>query len=418
MFIAEIILNGSKQQNKFFRSLKLSAEEEKDFSPPIVWIPEAIRYAQDPESGAEIEQLTSDVVISTNVYCEQRYTSADGARIAIKRSPFGQPTQLWACDMRSLRLCKITEGEPIGSNYARSAVYYVTSFDEGASLMRLDMSDLTIRKMLSFDGKPPVVGAISPDERWFLGGPYPVKDNVYSLQRINLETGEKDTFCEVEDIFNPHTQFEPSEGRKVILQINRGGKTDPKTGKMTLVGPIGATLRIADMETGEISPLPVGRPHTTGITGHSCWAGGSGRLIFTGGIYSVSISAHVAYREPRENEIGKPRSAIYSVAPGDEEARVLAQGHLFNHIAASDDGKFFIADDHVTGRIYVGSLETGRCLGLCESHSRQGACQHGHIHSYMTPDNQFVIFNSIVTGIPQVYAARIPDGFLDAVLCQ
>jgi len=30
----------------------------------------------------------------------------------------------------------------------------------------------------------------------------------------------------------------------------------------------------------------------------------------------------------------------------------------------------------------------------------------------MTPDNKFVIFNSIVTGVPQVYAARIPEGFL------
>jgi hypothetical protein len=36
----------------------------------------------------------------------------------------------------------------------------------------------------------------------------------------------------------------------------------------------------------------------------------------------------------------------------------------------------------------------------------------------MTPDSRFVIFNSIVTGVAQVYAARVPDGFLANVLKQ
>jgi hypothetical protein len=34
----------------------------------------------------------------------------------------------------------------------------------------------------------------------------------------------------------------------------------------------------------------------------------------------------------------------------------------------------------------------------------------------MTPDNRYVIYNSIVTGVGQVYAARVPDGFLDALV--
>ena len=51
----------------------------------ITWVPESIRYGRDDKSGVEIEQLTSEPVTSTNIYCEQRYASADGARIAIAR---------------------------------------------------------------------------------------------------------------------------------------------------------------------------------------------------------------------------------------------------------------------------------------------------------------------------------------------
>ena len=380
------------------------------------WTPEAIRYGRDAESGAEVEQLTSDAVTSNNISCEQRYASADGSRIAIKRTPFGGPMELWVCDMRSLRLCRVAVGEPVGANAARNAVYYIARGDNVARLMRLDLTDLTTREMLGFDGPPPSVVAVSPDERWLVGGPFAVKDNVFSLRRSDLASVRGETLCEIEDMFNPHIQFEPSEGRRIAVQINRGGRTDKKTGRMTLAGALGATLCVIDVESGEVSPLPVGRPDTPGITGHACWAGPSGRLLFTAGVLNVSLSAYVTYREPRENERDKPRAAIYSVAPGDATARVVAEGFLYNHLAASEDGRFFIADDHATGRVYVGSVATGRALGLCDSRTRQGACQHSHVHAYMTPDGRFVVFNSIVTGVAQVYAARIPEGFLDGVL--
>lgn len=60
-----------------------SAAERKPFLEAIpVWV--------DAESGAEVVQLTSQPVISTNVHMEQRFASADGRRIAIERQPFGQ----------------------------------------------------------------------------------------------------------------------------------------------------------------------------------------------------------------------------------------------------------------------------------------------------------------------------------------
>ena len=78
------------------------------------WVPEAIRFGVDRESGAEIEQLTSEPVTSTNIYCEQRFTSADGKRIAIERKPFGRPAEM-AILRQGLEIAKLPECDIVHS---------------------------------------------------------------------------------------------------------------------------------------------------------------------------------------------------------------------------------------------------------------------------------------------------------------
>jgi hypothetical protein len=384
----------------------------------ITWVPESIRFKTDDLSSCNVEQLTSDAVTSTNIYCEQRYASADGSRVAIERRPFGRPVEIWVCDMNSLRICRAAEGDPVGANSSRNAVYYVVNGNGNSKLMRLDLKDLVSSELFTFEGDAPPSGAVSPDERWFIGGAFPVKDkkNMYSLCRIDLVSKKIITLCEVQDMFNPHMQFDPGNGGRAFIQINRGGVMDLSKDLKTFTGRIGATLAMVDVETGKVSPLPVGRPHTPTISGHEAWAGKSGRIFFTAGQYNVTSSSYVTLNTPPEEEKNMPVAAIYSVSPGDSEAKVLAEGILFNHISVSDDGRFFTGDEHADGVIHIGNVETGRYLPLCDSHTRQGTCQYSHVHSYMTPDNKYVIFNSIATGIAQVYAARIPDGFLEKVI--
>jgi Tol biopolymer transport system component len=109
---------------------------------------------------------------------------------------------------------------------------------------------------------------------------------------------------------------------------------------------------------------------------------------------------------------------VYLVSPGDEKAKVIVKGVGFNHISASADGRFFVVDDFCNGRLYVGSIAMKRCLPLCDSRASCGRPQYTHTHPYITPDNRHVIFNSDQTGICQVYAAVIPDGFLDNLLAE
>jgi len=355
--------------------------------PSVAWT--------DSVSGADITRLTDGSGTCTNVYMEQRYTSADGKRIVIQRYLSRRKREVLVCDLSTRHVTRVGEGRVVTASFARNAVYYLVRAEDGARLMRLDLADLSKRETLRFARRhAPRRAAISPDERWLVGGPFRERDNLYRLDRVDLKTGKTTELCRIEDMWNPHLQFDPGNPRRLLVQINRRGKTPE--------GPLGATLAIIDAKTGKVTPLPVGRPHTSLISGHESWAGRTGRLLFTAA--------------PGSDKIPLDGRGVYAVTPGEENAKPIALGRRFNHLAVSDDGRFFIVDDHGTQEILVGSAETGRFLKLCDSRTQQGRSQSTHAHPYMTPDNKHVIFNSTVSGSPQVYAARMPIGFLEEVL--
>jgi hypothetical protein len=364
-----------------------------------VAVREAIPVEVDTESGAVVVQITSQPVNSTNVHMEQRFASADGRRIAIERQPFGQPPELWVCDLKTTRLYRIGAGRAMTASFTRSAVYYLTPSPE-TRLMRVNLADLSTREIMAIPGNaPPRKLAISHDERWLVTGPFLVKDNVFRLDLTELATGKRTTLCELADIPNPHPQFDPGNPSRLLVQVNRGSRFIPGVGFQKLSGPQGATLCLVAVPSGEVTPLPVGLPDTPAISGHSTWAGRSGRVVFT--------------TAPGVHESLLAGTGIFRLTPGEAKCVQIVSGQQFNHLAVSDDGRFFIVDDYRTQTIHIGSIETGRSLKLCDSRTRQGKPQYTHAHPYLTPDNRHVIFNSNVTGVTQVYAATVPDPFLE-----
>ena len=241
--------------------------------------------------------------------------------------------------------------------------------------------------------------AVSPDERWLVAGPFLVRDNVFRLDLIDLANGKRTTLCELKDVPNPHPQFDPGNPDRLLVQVNRGSRFSAGAGFQRLSGPQGATLCLVAVPSGEVTPLPVGLPDTPLISGHSTWAGQSGRVVFTTapGVHDSLLAG----------------TGVYRLTPGEARPVQIACCQPFNHLAVSDDGRYFIVDNHRTQTISIGSVETGRFLKLCESRTRQGKPQYTHAHPYLTPDNRHVIFNSNVTGVTQVYAATVSDEFLD-----
>jgi hypothetical protein len=371
----------------------------------LQWSPETIQRGADNHCGARLIQLTSAALISHDIYCEERYTTADGSRLAFLRSPTGAaPEELWVCDLRSFAVARVSDsihGFPTSPLFRDTLFYISQRRGTDRALMRLDLKTLEQEEVFDLGPCPKYrysVCTVSPDERYFVSN-LRVDRNTWGLYRADLSRGTWEVFHQHQDICNPHPQFEPAQGQDILVQLNRGCVVDEEENFSRLVGDEGATLYLINRDGGNYRPLPVGKPHTGPVSGHECWVGATGQVILT-------------TCEDQGNE-------IHLVAPGDARSRRLwrgvGRGVAFMHIAASNDGRYFIVDDLANGKLYVGSIATARLLPLCDTGASCARAQYTHPHAYLTPDHRYVIFNSDRTGLGQVWAAELPAGFLDAL---
>ena len=59
---------------------------------------------------------------------------------------------------------------------------------------------------------------------------------------------------------------------------------------------------------------------------------------------------------------------------------------------------------------WTASVGFSRCV------ARSTRSQNSHPHAYLTPDLQWVVFNSNRSGAAHVYAARLPEGMTGKLL--
>ena len=364
----------------------------------LQWSHESIPRGRDVNVGATVRQLTSAALITHNIYCEERYTSTDGRYIAVLRGGVYQPdAQLWLIDLHAHAVAPVCEhvvGFPMSTAFSDDLYFVQPAEGDRRLLMRLNFESFELDQVFDLTPCPrgrSLVGSVSPDGRFFISN-CRVSRKVWGLYRADLQSGTWEVFHEHEDICNPHPQFEPSRGQDILVQHNRDCVIDEQDNIIRLVGDIGATLYVIDRDGGNKRPLPVGTPHTPPVTGHECWVGDTGRIILT-----------TAERE------------LHILAPGDAASTRLWTAMPFNHISASVDGRYFVTDDFANGRLYVGSIATGRILPLVDTGASCGVPQYSHCHAYMTPDNTHVIYNSDQTGLGQVWSVRVPEGFLAAL---
>ncbi|MEQ1861924.1 MAG: hypothetical protein ABMA13_18550 [Chthoniobacteraceae bacterium] len=370
-------------------------------APPkqVNWIRERIARGIDPLAGATVWQLTSGAMITHAIYGEQLYCSADGTRIALLRCYSTDykdgPMELWVADLNneSVTLLGPAAFFLVAGNGEQDSIYYLRrNGSDAPTIVRVTLKTLEQTEVFAF-GKCPVpesrgLLAVSPDGRYCmiirrLG------ERRFGIERIDLKSGTWQLIHEKDDIFNAHLQFSPAGG-DVMVQQNRGGLLDEARNVVRSVGPEGATLYVIDQDGKNERALPIGKPHTPPVTGHECWLGKTGRVLLT-----------------------TERGRIITAAPGDAEATLIADGRAYIHISASPDGRFFVADDIKTSRLYLGCIATKRVLPFCDTGASSGSPQYTHTHPYITPGNHRVIFNSDRTGICQAYAASIPKELLE-----
>ena len=221
----------------------------------------------------------------------------------------------------------------------------------------------------------------------------------FGIEMVDIKTGKRQIIDRDPYILNPHPQFEPSEGKQIMVQHNRGGKIDENGNRIRLTGEEGATLYLLDVSNGNRTTLQVGIPYTTRCTGHESWIGDTKEML-------LSVSASGDFAPEKGNLLG---------VKAGKPARVVSKDYRYAHVGTSVSGEFFCCDDGATGDVVIGSIKTGKNAVVCHSESSFGSAQNTHPHPYLTPDLKWVIFNSDRSGEPQIHAATVPNGMVEAL---
>jgi len=366
----------------------------------------AIRVEQQP-TGAEIWQVTTEELPQSNIYCEVPYCSRDSRYFVYqRRNPElsgGNRYEFMAVELGTWKQHRLDVSTGIsGSAISHDGKFYYTkqAGDGATDLIRAELADGTTEKVYRFqDGlRIRSLGTVTTDGRYYAGGTKVDPGwEMFDVTLVDLEKGTQRIIDRDPFILNPHPQFEPGEGRQLMIQHNRGGKFSPDGKLERLVGPEGATLYVLSVPEGKRTELQVGKPYTTPATGHEAWIGDTQEMLLT-------VSASGDYSLEKGNLLG--------VRAG-QPPRVVARGYRFNHVGVSRCGRFFCCDDwQGSFKLAVGSTATGKSAVVCESKTSPTRGQNTHPHGYLTPDLKWVIFNSNRSGFPHIYAASVPEGLI------
>jgi hypothetical protein len=357
----------------------------------------------DPETGILVIRLTNEPCVSHHIYPEAPISTPDGKRfIFARRQALENKTTYWIGDLDLLAVRQITDEDhasaPVVTPDGKSFIY---SVDRQVKRMSPD----TLERAVIFEAPQDldwVGGIVSVDYSGtrFLAAARD-KSGEYGLAVIEPFSGKARIVYRNKDVRNPHGQYSKNADRKVLIQVNNGIEIDEYGNILKLVGEKGASLVVVNDDGTNPVTLKAGFSMLERVQGHQCWVGPKDMVI---------TALH------RRDTVTSPwiQDRIVTVVPG-EDYRIAGEGKGFTHIHASPDGEWWISDDNKTADIYIGSVRTARYKLLHRSGATFGSAQYAHPHPFFLGDGKSVGWNSDMTGVPQIYVARLPEGFLDSL---
>jgi len=383
----------------------------------ITWMGEACDFPPEAETGTRVTRFTATPLSNIDIYCEQPYTTPDGQRFAVLRSPSSDPrmppSELCVVDMRTYRIGLV---EPVVRSILVATAGYsgiLYYLDGDLQLVRFDMTTLEREVLFPWTHAEDFIFHSSTPDGRYLVSTVQEPDFYSAIVRVDLQTGKAEKIYRDPQILT-HVQVNPLHGRDILIQHNRGAAVnDQGESRMVETPHGGATHFLIDIDGGNVRPLAIGEPYTSSSTGHSAWVADTGR-----------IGLSVAYNWETVNQPGAldaryPDGNFFIVGPDDAEPiNFHTPNHRFNHVGVSRDGRYFVCDCYAKGVPYnialvMGNLQTGKHRTLVADCGATGGCAgNSHPHPYITADNRCVIYNSDRTGVCQVHAAHISDEFL------
>ena len=359
------------------------------------------------DHGISLYQTTDEEVDKSNIYCEYPWCPPDShCFVYVRQAPEQAPNiqEFVACEFGSWE--KRSIGYSSGGQTMSDGRFYFKRFNAQGrqEFVRYNLQTADT-EVIDLPEKVPRSSsfAISKDERYLaFSKSLSLAPQLFGVGIAELHTGTCEIIHEDPWICNTHLQFEPAQGRQLLVQHNRGCRFTPD-GKMELLcGKEGCTLFLLEIPGGQVTRLQVGPPYTASLSGHETWLGNTGELIAT-----------LNYVE--DYDYGKGQ--IVGVRPGEPHREICVPWEL-NHIGIDPSGRIFAGDAYLPDEIIIGSPRTNRAAVVCPSQATYNRARRrtgkgplvydSHPHAYISPDRKWVIFNSDRTGIQQVYAAGIP----------
>jgi hypothetical protein len=208
----------------------------------------------------------------------------------------------------------------------------------------------------------------------FLFGQWRREDGTFDVLRFDLSDGRAYQVCRASYLMP--VQVHGVNGDRVlasILPVDHEGKPRMAWGYWSF-----------SFDGEDFRPIPFSRSNN-----HYVGLGGSDEV--------VTCTPH-------------PARALEAAAPGDSQARVLATGAGFWHVAADASGEWLVCDTNWPDvGLQLVHRPTGRFRTLCHTAASGGHPQWTHAHPCLAPNADYVLFTSDRTGYAQVYLCPIPD---------
>ncbi len=399
----------------------------------------------DPNSPRDlrVHRVTEDPKGASAVYPDRPSFLADGRRFIVQTS-----TGPAICDLDAgAALYPVfTEDAPrsiLCSPDGRYG-YFTASGQEDSGSLTVSRVDLETRHIeVVFHAEDRLPGAdlpakdfrmstVSVDNRRVAGmvtiGDGQSADSQRCVVMLDLDSGQANRVVANHDFNNPHLQYcrstDPEASHDLLIQMNHGAYLDERTGQFIGLGPPadkGVDVHAVRDDGSNWRDLPFGRDGLESCIGHQIWRG-QDRSVVTVTLQNLDTSYGWAEGSAQEAIAGWPVPAdkdsphLGRLHPGARRVD-LSQGFTrprFCHLACDAAGLRFAFDtfpifdgERAGMQLIVGSaadLESPlRFTYLLNTQVTFNKSKGYHAHPILSPDGSILLFNSNLTGIPQVY---------------
>ena len=330
---------------------------------------------RDPRSGLRIIRLTHSACISTNLYFEFCSFSPDDRYVVILSQRYAgrdAPWDVMRARTDGTELVQMTDTDTLGGAVVVSTRQGCIFYRADHELRRMDIASLEETVVAETPGKldPELVTRGSVDRAGTVYFGNMIDDDGMSVMfLLDLTTGESVPLHEAGR--HGHIDCDPS-GKTVAFCAWRQGETPGHY----LIDADGQNLR----------------PYPFNQFAHNTWFGESGTL---------------------QGTLLPPGRAIVTHTEGDEEPTVLTSGRYYWHSGASLDAQWIVADTNWPAQgLYLLHVPTRNVAYVCDPKASCSHPQWTHPHPALSANMKYVVYNSDMTGIGQVYLTEFTEEYL------